>query len=104
MAKKEDQAKLVAILSYITIIGWVIALILNQNNKTKLGSFHVRQSLILIIAGALGSVIFWIPLIGWALFILLVVFWIMGLVYAIQGQMKEIPLIGSYAQRWFKGL
>lgn len=99
--KKKDQAKLVAILSYITIIGWVIALVLNMNQKTKLGSFHLRQALIIVLA---GMVVMWIPLVGWLLGIILFVLWIIGLIGAINGQEKEIPIIGKYAQDWFKGL
>ena len=99
MAK--DQSKLVAILSYITLIGWIIALILNMNKKTELGSFHIRQALLLVI---LNIVLWWIPVIGWILQIVVLVLWVMGLVYAVQGQMKEIPLVGKYAQQWFKGL
>jgi len=101
MAEKKDQSKLVAILSYITLIGWIIALILNMQKKTELGSFHIRQALIIMLA---NIVLWWIPVIGWLLQIVVLIFWIMGLVYAIQGQKKEIPLIGSYAQQWFKGL
>ena len=98
---KEDQAKVVAILSYITLVGWIIALILNMNKKTDLGSFHLRQALLLVIA---WIIFWWIPVIGWLLNIVVLVFAIMGLVYAIQGQKKEIPLVGSLAQQWFKGL
>jgi len=98
---EENQAKLVAILSYITLIGWIIALILNQSKKTELGSFHVRQALLLMVA---GLVLAWIPIIGWLLSIVVFIFWIMGLVYAIQGKQKEVPVIGSYAQKWFKSL
>ena len=98
---KQDNAKLVAILSYITLIGWIIALILNQQNKTSLGSFHIRQTLLIMIAGIVLS---WIPLVGWILSIILFIFWIMGLIYAIKGEEKEVPLIGGLAQQWFKGL
>lgn len=101
MAKKQDNAKLVAILSYITFIGWIIALILNQNKKTSLGSFHIRQALLLMIAGIILS---WIPILRWILAIVIFIFWIMGLVYAINGQQKEVPVIGPLAQQWFKGL
>jgi len=101
MAKKDDQSKLVAILSYITLVGWIIALILNMNKKTDFGSFHLRQALLLAIA---GIVFWWIPVIGWLLNIVVLVFAIMGLVYAIQGQKKEVPIIGSLAQKWFKGI
>jgi len=98
MAK--NNAKLVAILSYITIIGWVIALILHQQNKTALGGFHLRQALLLMIAGLLSM----IPMLGMILGIVLFVFWILGLVSAIQGKQKELPLIGHYAQEWFKSI
>ena len=101
MAKKQDQAKLVAIVSYITLIGWIVALILNSNKKTSLGSFHIRQALLIMIAGVVVS---WIPYIGWILGLILFVFWIIGLIAAINGQEKEVPLIGAYAQKWFRGL
>ena len=32
------------------------------------------------------------------------IFWIMGLVSAVNGQEKEVPIIGPLAQDWFKGL
>jgi len=98
---KDDQSKVVAIVSYLTLIGWIVALIINMNKKTDLGSFHIRQSLLIMIVGLVLS---WIPIIGWLLAIVLFIFWIMGLVYAIQGQMKEVPIIGKYAQDWFKSL
>lgn len=102
MAKiKTDNSKLVAILSYITLIGWVIALILNNQNRTKLGSFHIRQALLLLL---IGLVVQFFPVIGWILSIILFVFWIMGLISAIKEEQKEVPFIGSYAQDWFKKL
>jgi uncharacterized membrane protein len=100
MAKKDD-GKLVAILSYITLIGWIIAIILHSNNKTKLGAFHLRQALLLVLAGIVFS---FIPIVGWILNIGVFVLWIMGLVFAIQGTEKEIPLIGHLAQDWFKSI
>ena len=101
MEEKQDQSKLVAIISYITLIGWVIALVLNSNNKTELGSFHIRQSLIIMVT---GLVLAWIPVIGWVLGIVLFIFWIMGLVSAVNETQKEVPIIGPLAQQWLKGL
>lgn len=93
---KSDQAHLVAILSYITFIGWIIALILHMNKKTALGGFHVRQGLMVILV---SIVLGWIPLIGW---ILALVVWIIGLIGAITKSTKPIPIIGPWAQDWFK--
>ncbi len=47
------DGKNVAIIAHLTLIGWVIALIMNNGNKTELGSFYIRQVLGIIIL-ALG--------------------------------------------------
>lgn len=101
MAKQDDQSQLVAILSYITIVGWVVALVLHLNNKTSLGGYHVRQTLLLYI---IGVVLSFIPILNIFLWVVLFVFWIFGLVYAVQKQEKPMPLIGDLAQKWFKDL
>lgn len=101
---KNEQGKTIAIVSYITIIGWVVALIMNQNIKDKFASFHIRQSLLIVIISAIIGALRNIQFITWILGTILFVFWIMGLIYAINGQEKEVPLIGAYAQQWFKSL
>ncbi len=100
-ANKQDMGRLVAIFSYITIVGWVLSLILNLNKKTSLGSFHIRQALLLMMAWVVLSRI---PVIGWIIALVLLIFWIMGLVSAINAKEKEVPIIGPLAQQWFKGL
>lgn len=44
----EDRT--VAILTYLTIIGFIIAIVIHSSKKTALGSFHLRQGLGLIAA------------------------------------------------------
>ena len=97
MAK--DNAKLVAVLSYITLIGWIIALILNMQNKSRLGSFHLRQALIPVLFLYFFRMN-WVWIVSLIAFILVVV----GLIAAINGEQRELPLIGEYAEKWFKGL
>ena len=99
-ASKSDEGKTYAIIAYITWIGWIIALILNMEKKNDLARFHIRQSLIIFLAAILTA----IPVIGWIWGIVVLVFWIMGLISAINGEKKEVPLIGKYGQEWFKGL
>jgi len=106
------EDKTVAIVSYLTLIGFIIALIMHGNKKTRLGAFHLRQSLGLMLAGIVVSVAIsllgWIPFIGWLLVVLspligiaFLVFWILGLVAAINGQLKPLPWIGEHFQKWF---
>lgn len=97
----KHDAKLAAIVSYITIIGWIIALIMNREDRSQLASFHIRQTLMLMIA---SLVLAFIPFLGWLLSIAVFVLWIIGLIGAIEGKMKPVPILGNLAQDWFKGL
>ena len=107
---KEDST--VALLAYITIIGFIIAIVMHSSKKTALGAFHLRQMLGLVVTGF----VIWIPcaiismipmvnlimvLLGPAILIAMFVFWVMGFIAAINGQQKPVPLVGEYYQKWF---
>jgi uncharacterized membrane protein len=94
------EDKTVAVVSYLTLIGFIVAIVLHSNKKTKLGAFHLRQTLGLFLTSLLGI----IPILGWILLIVLVVFWVMGLIAAINGQMKPMPVVGPLYQKWFGNL
>lgn len=96
-----SEDKTVAIVSYITFIGWIVALVLNSNQKTELGAFHLRQSLGLFIT---GMILWWIPVVGWILNVVVFIFWLIGLINAIQGESKPVPLVGDFYQNLFKGI
>ncbi len=97
--------KTIAIISYITIIGWVIAFVLNQEKKDEFATFHIRQMLGIGLFGIAISVVNVIPLLGqivWLLGIIpLLVFWVMGLMSALNGTKKTVPLLGDKFQEWF---
>jgi len=103
----EDKA--VAIIAYLTFIGFLVAIIIHMNKKTKLGAYHLRQMLGFIltcIAIAFCEIILlFIPILGWLAILVLwfsmLVFWIMGLIAAIKGEMKPMPVVGPLYQKWF---
>jgi uncharacterized membrane protein len=107
VATAED--KTVAIVSYLTLIGFIAALIIHSNKKTRLGAFHLRQTLglfLTVMAVAIGGlVLLIIPILGWlclaALWFALFAFWVMGLLAAVKGEMKPVPVIGPMYQKWF---
>lgn len=117
---QQDQGKTIAILSYITLIGWIIAIVMHSSNKTQLGAYHIRQSLGYMIFGIILMIVFSIltvfilmaaPIVGiiftffsWILYIGLLILWIIGLVNAINGQMKPIPIIGNLADKLLAGI
>jgi uncharacterized membrane protein len=103
VASNED--KTVAILSYITIIGFIVAIVMHGNKKTKLGTFHLRQALGIVITGVCLGFIGIIPILGWLVLIVgmivLFIVWLMGLIAAASGEMKPAPILGPYFQKWF---
>lgn len=97
----DSNAKLVGVVSYITPIGWIVGIVLHSNNRSEFGAFHLRQSLgIFLTSFALG----WIPLVGWVLSMVMIAFLIVGLIYAIQDQMKTVPFIGDTYQNLFSSI
>ena len=101
--------KTIAIVSYLTLIGFIVAVIMHGTKKTRLGAYHLRQSLGLMltaIAVAFAvAIMAFVPFIGWlagmAAWIGLLVLWVMGLLAAINGEQKPVPVLGVHFQKWF---
>lgn len=91
-----DIDRVISVLSYLTLVGWLIALLMYGNHKSPLARFHLRQSLGLILTAALLS---FIPLLGWLLFIPLAVAWFACLYSAITFHKMTIPVIGDIFQQ-----
>lgn len=100
-----ESGKITAITSYILIVGILIALSMNAEAKNKFASFHIKQALGLnltfISIGLLISnfsntqiyVSFWV---------FFTVLWVFGILSAIKGDTKPIPLVGNLFQKVFK--
>lgn len=99
------EGKTIAIISYITWIGTLVAFFMNNEKRNSFAAFHIRQALGITLFSMVNSVFLlryiglWTSgFIGVGLFILLII----GLVGAIQGEEKKIPLFGDIFQDWFK--
>jgi uncharacterized membrane protein len=99
------KEKLLAVLSYLSIVGWIIVLIVFQSSMSKSNfiRFHLRQSLGVILLSMAGGFIFYLIAGMFNLLFLLeafsfilFVYWILGLVYSLMGDMKYLPYIGRY--------
>jgi uncharacterized membrane protein len=86
----------IAVTSYLTPLGWVVALLIHDKHQSMLSCFHLRQSLGLIITGALLSLI---PLVGWLLSIGVLCAWFVGVYSAITGQFCKVPILGELYQK-----
>jgi uncharacterized membrane protein len=110
--KVVEDGKAFAILSYaLGIIGlpfFLVPLIM-RNNAYSL--YHAKQCLLLWLAGmvvfAAGFALMFVciglvlmPIAGVGLLVLD----ILGLVNAINGRQQPVPLVGKFADEWFKGI
>lgn len=101
------KGKISAVIAYITMLGWVIALFMNRDPKNEFSAFHIRQALglhllflfLAVIATGFNN---WSATIGFYVFIYILL--IFGLSQAIVGKKTLIPFIGTYFQQWFKPL
>ena len=112
------SSRIKAFLAYLFLaLGGVIVLLLSKNDRYA--AFHARQSIALTIVAVLAPII-WapiayviglIPFVGpllssssfalvIALFIVLIVVWIMGMVRALRGEVSPLPFVGGVATRW----
>ncbi len=100
-----DNGKVCAILSYLFIgIIWYFAD--DTMKKNTFAKFHVKQSLVLLVASvilqAIGTVL---PIIGWFLILPLsgifsLVWMVIGIINAMNGKEKSLPIIGQYSSKF----
>lgn len=100
----DDKTK--SIVAHLTILGWVIALILNQNEKGPNTSFYLRQMLGLVILSLIGWLLSMtgIMVVTGIWYLLILVLWIISLIGALSGNQKPLPVVGDMFQQWFKGI
>lgn len=100
----DDKTK--SIVAHITLIGWIIALVMNQSDKGPNTSFYLRQNLglmILAVAGSILGIIIY-PLISTIVGIAVLILWILSLLGSFSGEQKLTPVVGDMFQSWFKGI
>ncbi|SEB36612.1 hypothetical protein SAMN04489761_0175 [Tenacibaculum sp. MAR_2009_124] len=102
-----QDGKTNAIIGHFTIIGTIIAIVLNNNSKNEFTSFYIRQMIGLHILSFVNGWIVSQYIGGWAgtiIGILIFAFWLISFIGAINEQEKLIPFLGEQFQEWFKGI
>jgi uncharacterized membrane protein len=107
-----DNGKLCAIMLWVIWpVGLILYLVNDENRNNPFVKFHLKQWLTSLVVGVgLGFTYILLSLvtfgmfafIGWVLYIPSFVWFVQGIIYAAQGEMKEVWLIGKYAEQWFK--
>jgi hypothetical protein len=119
-----EGGQTVATIAYLTLIGFIIALIQHSSNKTRLGAYHLRQVLGFMVTGATLSILVFIlclpmyaldnnKIVDYAIFISIVSFVlgfvqlisiIISFINAINGKDKPAPIFGKLYEKWFANM
>ena len=107
-AKSSFDPKTVAIIAYLTIIGLVVAFVLNNEKKDEFAAYHIKQSLGLVVLSLGLFIVGMVPILGWILSFLgsifLLYLWIIGIMTAINHKTKPVPVLGHQFEKWFANL
>ena len=103
-AQDAEKNKGMAVIAYIVFF----IPLLTDAKDSPFAKFHVKQGLILLlfcIAGSIISSVLTVVLIGLLLgpivALATLVLFIIGIMNAVNGKMKELPYIGQFAEKWF---
>ena len=83
------------------ILGWVSGLVFFLiEKKNKFVRFHALQSIIVFgILTIVSLVLGWIPVLGWIIWVLTIVLWIVLMIKAYQGEKFKLPWAGNLAEK-----
>ncbi|NEW79781.1 MAG: hypothetical protein GZ086_10245 [Gelidibacter sp.] len=101
-----QEGKTMALISYITWIGTLIAFVMNNDKHNSFAAFHIRQMVGLsLFAFGIGFLSKYIGTFGFGIIgIFLFILWVIGFMGAIKGEEKKVPFVGDLFQDWFKGI
>ncbi|MCL2475155.1 MAG: DUF4870 domain-containing protein [Chloroflexi bacterium] len=93
------QQNIAGFLCYL--FGWISGLIFFLiEKKNSFIRFHAMQSIIFSVIWIICSVFLWIPVVGWIIYALFVVVWIILMVKAFMNEKFKLPIIGNLAEKW----
>ena len=90
-----EKNKAMGLLAYILFFIPLLAA-----KDSPFAKYHTNQGLVLFICGLISSVVWIIPILGWIvapiLSLVITVFAVIGIINALNGKAKELPIIGKF--------
>jgi uncharacterized membrane protein len=100
--------KTLSIVSYITLIGWLIAYFSGKDKADALLRYHLKQSLGLAIVSIalniiLRVIVSLVPALAFLgmVGLVIIVFWILGIINAANNAQKPVPVFGKAFENSF---
>ncbi|MCH4552986.1 MULTISPECIES: hypothetical protein [Aestuariibaculum] len=100
------NGKTMAIISHITFVGLIIAIIMNADKKNAFTAFYNRQMIGLIIMLFIAQITdkYLNGTIGYIFWLISAVSWLYSFIHIIQGKVKLLPYVGEKFQEWFANI
>lgn len=95
-----------AIVSHLTFVGLIIAVIMNMDKRNAFTSFYNRQMLGLVILLFISQITdkYINGTLGYILWIISAIGWLFSFIHILKGEIKPIPYIGEKFQEWFRNI
>jgi uncharacterized membrane protein len=96
--EEAEAGKTMAIIAYFIFF---VPLLVEDAKKNKFAMYHTEQSIVLLILNVIIAIVGTITCgIGLILYIPLLVFYIMGIINAVKGEAKPVPLVGQFGEKF----
>jgi uncharacterized membrane protein len=96
--EEAEAGKTMAIIAYFIFF---VPLLVDEARNNKFAMYHTEQSIILLILQIIVNIIGVITCgIGYILYLPVLVFYVMGIINAVQGQAKPLPLVGQFGEKF----
>ncbi len=99
---KESSAKKNTGMAVVAYLLFFVPLLTDAKNDPFV-KFHVKQAIILLIGWLVSVIIGQVPVLGWAIsFVMgvgILILLLMGIINALNGEEKPLPIIGQYAEK-----
>lgn len=98
------ESKVAAVVSYLTWIGWIVAVVLRADREEykecEFTRRHINQAFFINVIGLISGVLIGLPIPGHLMvsgvvYTIRFVLWILGLVRAAMGVWKPLPIVGE---------
>ncbi|TSD02230.1 MAG: hypothetical protein Athens071425_77 [Parcubacteria group bacterium Athens0714_25] len=96
-SKDVQENKMIALLSYISIL-FLIPLLAKKDSVFC--QFHAKQGLVLFLGELVGWLLYPFLGLGFLVHLAVLVLAIMGIINVLGGEMKKLPLVGDFADKF----
>lgn len=95
MTKDIEDNRVLAALSYVFFL-FILPL---GKKDSKFCQFHAKQGIVVFVAWIIVSFLGWIPFIGWAAWLSLLIITVLAIVKTLKGETWEIPYLSDFAKK-----